>query len=502
MLVIRKKSTIVGLIILASLAVLLRSIIQHISINLTPKYLTTTNISTASINQIQHLKNNSLWNTNHINILSFKKQHFYDNNMQLPVPALIIAGPPKTGTSSLRQYLSTYPDMFPHPKNEHHFWTLTKKKSLLEKQPDFCEPILNESQWSDYLKHYQYGNQTLTALINIARHTNPKTKICNATKMEQQYVKGVRKVRSKMNKTCVHPLFGRGGKVDMNEYIEYCWFFEKSPDYAKTPYVSIFVANLLPKTRYLTILRNPIHQVWSSYFHVGGAGSNNWKTLGDQAREKYLFHAFDNMYSIGHLNGICNGIYRRYTEINNTVYGAKTKYLLMRNEYKLLIIEYFKCRYIDAKDRNLDIGLTRLIWATYYVPILFIGLFVNDEVFIGNKWNEWDPKNNEILNYKYIQFEWMWGNTLDSMRMLKCWITQGFRINNNQCEFQRDDVINKYLFNNLKKTNSRGKARFSDSYITGIKKIFTPCTQLVTDALLKDRPHILIGEWIEWPQWD
>ena len=136
---------------------------------------------------------------------------------------------------------------------------------------------------------------------------------------------------------------------------------------------------------------------------------------------------------------------------------------------------------------------TKVVWSTYYLPALLIGLFVNDEIY----------KNNLSFNYKWIQFEWLWSDTLDSMRTIKCWMTHGYRINNNKCEFQKYDIINKKLFNHITKTHSFGsKAPFTDYYINEIVKIFTPFHNLLVNALLNDRPNVLIGHWQKWDYFD
>jgi len=64
-----------------------------------------------------------------------------------------------------------------------------------------------------------------------------------------------------------------------------------------------------------------------------------------------------------------------------------------------------------------------------------VAMMVNDEVFIerGMGWNQWDPISNEMVNYKWTQFEWLWGDTLDSIRVLILWLTGYWRIDLNYC---------------------------------------------------------------------
>merc|ERR1712087_884822 len=112
---------------------------------------------------------------------------------------------------------------------------------------------------------------------------------------------------------------------------------------------------------------------------------------------------------------------------NLAITDRKQRYLEMREYYKEIVAEYFRRRFV-GKDyvmpNNTESG-TKMIWSPFHYPILVIGMLVYDEVFIENAktgmgWDQWDPLRNEIVNYRWTQFEWLWGNTLDSMRLIRC----------------------------------------------------------------------------------
>eukprot|EP01083_Nonionella_stella_P091127 254689_1 len=63
---------------------------------------------------------NTMWFTTSM-VTSFKEQSFYNNSIRIGVPALIIAGPPKTGTSTLLHAFFQYPDTF-CIAYEHFYW--------------------------------------------------------------------------------------------------------------------------------------------------------------------------------------------------------------------------------------------------------------------------------------------------------------------------------------------------------------------------------------------
>ena len=126
---------------------------------------------------------------------------------------------------------------------------------------------------------------------------------------------------------------------------------------------------------------------------------------------------------------------------------------------------------------------------------------MNDEVFIehGMGWNQWNPISNEMINYKWIQFEYLWGNTLDSIRLIRCWMSQGIRIDNEHCEFGRNDMLNMESFSEINKSASwGGSTAFSEWYANQIVLLFNPCADLVIHCILRDRPNLLLGDWVKW----
>ena len=373
---------------------------------------------------------------------------------RLPIPALIVAGPPKTGTNAFRETFNLYPDAFAYPI-EHFFWGSYSRKKIK------CEPLLNASEWNDYLNAYSSNKTTLSALIPIVYASNHQSnEHCNAKAFETTY-------QQFMNNTkCQNQ----------------CLFFEKAPAYARRPMVPIFVANLLPKTKYLTILRNPITHIWSNYFHFGGAKTYKNDSKG---REEGVIKLFNNVSSVHYLNGIMVEILIRYQALNHLNKGERHK--MMKVHYMRLIVEYLRRKYISPKDvepMNDQKG-SKVVWATYYLPVLLIGMFANNEV-------------HQTSNYKWIQFEWLWHYPLDSMRTIKCWITG----DDKECGIKRDYPQNIELFSIVNRTNHKATAAFTDYYIQEIKALFIPHTNLLTKALLRDRSDLLIGQWKKWKYFD
>ncbi len=62
------------------------------------------------------------------------------------------------------------------------------------------------------------------------------------------------------------------------------------------------------------------------------------------------------------------------------------------------------------------------------------------------------------------------------MRMIRCWMTQTYRINNNKCEFERNDIVNEY---STTKRLRAGSLKFTDWYSGQVVNIFNPCKGVV-----------------------
>lgn len=298
---------------------------------------------------------------------------------------------------------------------------------------------------------------------------------------------------------CANPMHRNQTALRRGEYVEYCWFVEKTPVYARRPFVPILIANLLPTTRYLTVLRNPVAHVWSNYFHFLGQQSKRWAD-DPKVRERDIVALYEAVESISEINRLCtkiSGIWKGMQAADR-----REKYIAMREHYKEIAVEYFKRRFVGPKDIMLgehEQPGTKVIWATYHVPVLVIGMLANDEVFI--EWDRWDPLEREMLNYRWMQFEFLWGDTLDSFRLIRCWMSQGLRIDNEHCEIQRDDPSNIAMFGEREKGKSKHSSTtlpFSDWFAEQIKAVFNPCTDLAVNGILHDRPNLLLGDWKQW----
>ena len=161
---------------------------------------------------------------------------------------------------------------------------------------------------------------------------------------------------------------------------------------------------------------------------------------------------------------------------------------------------------------------------------------------------DWDPLTHEMTDYKLLQFEYLYGNIPRAMNQIKCWITQknrwiaierrrrrrrlrrrrrrmgedgdgsggvgldgvdsgnGDGIRRVSGSFSATVCPNydcvedeKALFEEVHKTNAAGSGKpYSDKYARTVEELFKPCVLTLKDIVLRVRPNILLGEWVDW----
>ena len=182
----------------------------------------------------------------------WRRRQFYNNSKAAGIPNLIVSGPPKTGTSTLMVILGAFPDVFAYPM-EHFFFASFKHNELK------CAPKLSQSEWTDFTAKYLDGNASLSSLVSAKMMGADK---CSVDRLRRSYGRITKRRRSykrpegEAPKQCINPLDGDPVAEDSMM----CWFVEKAPVYSRRPFVPMLVANRLPLTRYLTIIRNPVRR--------------------------------------------------------------------------------------------------------------------------------------------------------------------------------------------------------------------------------------------------
>ena len=102
-----------------------------------------------------------------------------------------------------------------------------------------------------------------------------------------------------------------------------------------------------------------------------------------KGREDNVLNKFKKIPSIPELNKLCTKLHKMWLGADAT--ERKARYMEMRVHYKEMVAEYFKRRFIEPKDIMApykEQDGSKVIWATYHMPVLIIGMMVYDEVFI------------------------------------------------------------------------------------------------------------------------
>lgn len=197
------------------------------------------------------------------------RQNPYREPLRMGIPSLMIAAPPKSGTTSLSFSLKKYPDIWKR-RGEPQYWV----HANLSNDTAYCQPTLTTSEWTDWIEQYAQSKTSLSSLHSMI------PSICNVDGFRREIE---REWTEQPNNHCTNP---------MVEHSSSCWFIEKTPHYSWHPFVSILVSNLLPNTRYLTVLRDPVTHVWSNYFHFGGGSALKMKL------RFYVFTQYQVAYSM------------------------------------------------------------------------------------------------------------------------------------------------------------------------------------------------------------
>ena len=191
-------------------------------------------------------------------VQNVRRKPVYNKSLPIPIPSLMVAGPPKTGTTTLAFTLNKYPDIWKREK-EPQFWVHANYTAQ-------CMPQWTESEWTQFIEQYNRSEVTLSSLQSAI------PSVCNVDTLRKEYEMELKERppdRSRLCR-CTNPM---NKNKRTSRYLPECWLIEKVPQYSWQPFVSILVSKLLPKTRYLTILRDPAPHVWSNYFHFGGGSA-------------------------------------------------------------------------------------------------------------------------------------------------------------------------------------------------------------------------------------
>lgn len=368
------------------------------------------------------------------------------SSLSLPVPeslpALVLLGPAKAGTRTFVNTLSKY-SFIEQFGREYGFWTSGMRWK--------CRPWWNETQWLLFINKYKLNKGNLSDYIYWMQ-LNHKNNKCNIKKYQSHYFE--------INSTKC-------------QNITKCFWIEKCPIYSRTPWIPIIYANLLPKTKLITIIRNPINHLWSNILAF-----TNLQTTNVSLIEHWIIDEFKHKtFSFTALTEKCININNKY---NDLLLNDERHSILMKTEYKLFVIKYLKLRFVEPKDIEPTPKNQLWKWSSFLLPNFLIGLLI------------YESELNIYNQFKIIQFEYIYKYTSDAMSNINCWIT-------GICG--KYDLEKDYLFKTVQHTNPAASSKswtFTNKFANEIHKIFTPCNQTLINLILNDRRDLLIGDWINW----
>lgn len=409
------------------------------------------------------------------------------NDLEPGLPAFVVIGPPKSGTTSLVHTLASTLDnfqLYQADNGENHFWNGGNSYVCL---PDYCNIT-----WLSYIKSWNENKVTLSYLnhsIWTSSILSPQK--CTKWKYESiwQWIM-CHDIPNITDNVCYVPFehhqekYCKKSSLTNSHNLPYCYFIESAPSYLRNPLIGIMYAMNMPKIKLLAIIRNPVNLWWSYSWHYF---SHIFKKTEDgiQKLEAWIFEK--KIYSrLGSavLDGFRN-ISDECRRINNEIafagkdYDYDTKFEMY---YRGIMGLFLKMKFVD----NLIEPMVRIEPDTmFYVSLIFPSMLfwiqAFDEVYGRNYENEWN-------NLRFIQFEYMYGNQKKSFGMIYCWITFG----------KYECPLSDNMFQNVLKKEAKSFQTATESWKEKVWNLYKDCSYSMQDILLKDRKGLLMGQWIDW----
>eukprot|EP01083_Nonionella_stella_P309230 1094272_1 len=100
---------------------------------------------------------------------------------------------------------------------------------------------------------------------------------CHAIQSHVHINPTMRKIKERYpTQTCIHPY------LYSSKDRSYCYLIEKGPSYMNSPWVAAIYSTLMPQTKVIGIIRNPIHHVWSNYWAFNQIKSKKRTKIGNR----------------------------------------------------------------------------------------------------------------------------------------------------------------------------------------------------------------------------
>eukprot|EP01084_Bolivina_argentea_P242202 406386_1 len=399
------------------------------------------------------------------------------------LPAFIVIGPPKSGTTSLVHTFASSLDNFllkPGDNGEHHFWNGANTYT--------CLPDYDNITWNSFIYSWKHKKIKLTSLnhsIWTSHIIHPR--VCTTSKYESIWQWIMCKQHSNAtDKICYVPMDHHKQKycaknqiIDINIKNKYCYFIESSPSYLRNPLIGIMYAMNMPRIKLLGIIRNPVNMWWSwcwhYYSHLFDKTENGLQKL-----ERWVFnvklHAYpETLIPFEKLRTECKRI-----NIGSQNMDYNEKFEIFYRDFMAL---YLKLRFIDETiEPHVRREPDAMIYSTLIFPTFLFWIQSFDEIYGRNFNNEWN-------NLRFVQFEWLYANKKESFNMIHCWVVYGVY----NCPFKHSNS-----FDNVLRLERQAYGSYSDYWSESVQKLYVDCNHALQSVLLKDRPGLLIGEWIDW----
>ena len=409
---------------------------------------------------------------------------YNDNNNNIDrnpgFPAFVVIGPPKSGTTSLVHTLTSRLDnfhLYPPDNGEHHFWNGGNAYT--------CLPDYGRKEWMEYIDAWNHNEVTLKFLnhtIWTSRLKHPRECTTNKYRSIWQWIL-CHELSNVTDKICkvsqkYHEQKFCDKALDIDHNLEYCYFVESAPSYIRNPLIGIMYAMNMPKTKLLGIIRNPVNMLWSWAWHYyshlfektdkGKIKMEKWLLNTKMYAYPQVFKAFKQ------LTKECKII---NTASNEMDVDYQTRFKLF---YRKLMGLYLRLKFVDKMiEPHVRREPDAMLFSALIFPTFLFWIHAFDEIYGQNEWN----------NLRFVQFEWLYSNQMESFNIIHCWIKYGHY----DCKHRKDVTFSKVL-----KKEAKAYGVYTDYFKHEVQKMYVDCNHELHKVLVLDRPNLLIGEWMNW----
>ena len=249
------------------------------------------------------------------------------------VPSLVLVAPPKTGTTSLMDALSRYPDVV-QLGVERHYWNArcleTQNASLI---------------WARFLARYANNSSSLSLALRHLTLWNRSELCCNddyRAEWHRAYHDPLSSARPCLqHKACAYPSNSNSSLSSRR----FCYLIEKAPYYARHPLlIAVLFANAFPRVKLLNVVRAPSQHIKSAVFAFDEL--RNRRNVSAVMRS--VLRRLQSLRLLANVSAGCDAINAQWHALSSQ--GARQRYGAMKHAvYRPFLVGFLWAKHVELQ---------------------------------------------------------------------------------------------------------------------------------------------------------